>query len=118
MTVLYVAIFGAMGACVRWVAEYAVRRHHPVRRPWATVGANALGCCIAGWATSVATTTLTTQWHQIVVTGLCGGLTTFSSAFAIPALIAREHAPRYAITIVSATAVLTTAAFLLGLRIG
>lgn len=91
MTLLLISLFGALGCVVRYLLEYSVRRHHPTLRPWATVGANALGCGIAGYVAYRLVGHADIHPHEIVLTGFCGGLTTFSSAFAIPAILQREH---------------------------
>ena len=106
MTLLLVTLAGAVGCVVRYLMEYGVRRHHPTLRPWATVAANALGCLIAGWAAYRLTSSLDDHLHSIVLTGFCGGLTTFSSAFAIPALLVKEHHWRYSAMIVVSTPLL------------
>jgi CrcB protein len=115
MTLLLVVIAGALGCVVRYVAEYLVRRHHPTRRPWATVGANALGTAIAGWTAYRLLGAADAHARSVILTGFCGGLTTFSSAFAIPALLQREHHVGYSLTLVLATPALCGAAFLAGM---
>ena len=80
MTLLLIAVAGAAGCVVRFVSEYGVRRHHPTLRPWATVAANAVGSGIAGWAAYRLIGNSDLHLHEIVITGFCGGLTTFSSA--------------------------------------
>ena len=115
MTLLLVVIAGALGCVVRYVAEYLVRRHHPTRRPWATVGANALGTAIAGWTAYRLLGVADAHARSVILTGFCGGLTTFSSAFAIPALLQREHHVGYSLTLVLATPALCGAAFLAGM---
>ena len=82
MTLLVVSALGALGCVVRYLAEYAVRRHHPTLRPWATVAANAAGCLVAAWAVYRLGAPGDAHLRSVVVTGFCGGLTTFSSAFA------------------------------------
>lgn len=115
MIALLVSLAGGLGAIVRFVMEYAVRRRHPVARPWATVAANVLGTAVAGYGAYRLTSDLDAHLRSIVLTGFCGGFTTFSSAFAIPALIAREHHPKYAVALVVATPVLCLGGFLLGM---
>ena len=114
VTLLWVTLAGSLGCVVRYIMEYGVRRHHPTLRPWATVGANALGCALAGWAAYRLTSSMDTHLRDVVVTGFCGGLTTFSSAFAIPALLAREHHWRYCVAIVLSTPLLCGAFFATG----
>jgi CrcB protein len=117
MTLLLVTITGAVGCVVRYLMEYAVRRHHPTRRPWATVAANALGSAIAGWAAYRLVSISDTHLRTIVLTGFCGGLTTFSSALAIPALLQREHHWGYAAALVVTTPLLCAGGFALGMSL-
>jgi len=118
MTLLLVAIFGGVGSLVRWSMEYVVRRRHPVQRPWATVAANTLGALIAGWAGMRLTAGTDSHLRSVILTGFCGGLTTFSSAFAIPAILNKEHHWRYAVGIVLTTPLLSAGAFWLGTSLG
>lgn len=106
MTLALVSLAGALGCVVRYIMEYAVRRHHPTLRPWGTVAANALGCAVAGFAVHQLAAPLNAHWHSVIVTGFCGGLTTFSSAFAIPAILAKEHHWGYSAAIVLSTPIL------------
>ena len=117
MTLFLIAVAGALGAALRFVMEYLVRRHHPTRRPWATVAANALGAFVAGWIVYRLSGAADVHLHEILLTGFCGGLTTFSSAFAIPALLQREHHWGYAAAVVVATPVLSGVAFALGMSL-
>jgi len=117
MTLTLVVLAGALGCVVRYVSEYLVRRHHPTRRPWATVGANVVGTAIAGWAAYRLLGSADAHVRTVLLTGFCGGLTTFSSAFAIPALLQREHHVGYSITLVLATPVLCAAAFFAGMAL-
>jgi CrcB protein len=115
MTLLAVSLAGAVGCVARYLMEYALRRHHPTLRPWATVGANALGCLFAGWAAYRLVASADATWRAVLLTGFCGGLTTFSSAFAIPAVLQREHHWGYAATLVVTTPLLCASALLLGM---
>ncbi|HEY5266841.1 MAG TPA: CrcB family protein [Acidimicrobiales bacterium] len=117
MTLFLVSLFGAVGCVVRYLFEYAVRRHHPTQRPWATVAANALGCGIAGYAAYRLVGSADAQLHDIVLTGFCGGLTTFSSAFAIPAIIQREHHWGYSLTLILTTPLLCAGFFVVGMSL-
>lgn len=117
MTTLVVALAGGLGGLVRFILEYLVRLRHPAQRPWATVAANILGSAVAGYGAYRLVGTSDAHLRSIVLTGLCGGLTTFSSAFAIPAIIAREHHPRYAIALISLTPVLCIGGFLVGMAL-
>jgi CrcB protein len=117
MTLLLVAITGALGCVVRYAGEYLVRRHHPTRRPWATVGANVVGTAVAGWASYRLLGSADAHARSVLLTGFCGGLTTFSSAFAIPALLQREHHVGYSLALVLGTPALCGGAFLAGMSL-
>jgi CrcB protein len=115
MTTLGVTLAGAVGCVVRYLMEYVVRRHHPTLRPWATVAANAAGCLVAGWGAYQLVTASDAAWRAVVLTGFCGGLTTFSSALAIPAILQREHHWGYAAALVGATPLACAGSFVLGM---
>lgn len=117
MTLLLVTIAGAVGCVVRYLFEFSVRRHHPTMRPWATFGANVLGTGIAGYVVYRFVAIGDVHLRSILVTGFCGGLTTFSSAFAIPAILQREHHWGYSVTLVVATPVICTMAFFGGIAL-
>ncbi|MDE3009060.1 MAG: CrcB family protein [Acidobacteriota bacterium] len=117
MTALLVALAGGVGAVVRFVMEYVVRRRHPTQRPWATVAANVVGTALAGYGAYRLTGLADVHLRSVVLTGVCGGMTTFSSAFAVPAIIAREHHPRYAVALVLATPLLCCGGFLVGMSL-
>ena len=114
MTLALLTVAGALGAALRFVMEYLVRRHHPTRRPWATVAANVLGAFVAGWIVYRLSASSDAHIHAILLTGFCGGLTTFSSAFAIPAILQPEHHWGYAVALLATTPVLCVGAFALG----
>lgn len=117
MTLLLVSLFGALGCVARYLMEYGVRRHHPTNRPWATVAANALGSGVAGYAAYRLVGSADAHVRDIVLTGFCGGLTTFSSAFAIPAILQREHHWGYSLTLVITTPLTCAGLFALGMAL-
>ena len=48
--------------------------------PWATLAVNLLGCLLIGFFTGTAASGhLHAQWKLVLVTGFCGGFTTFST---------------------------------------
>jgi fluoride exporter len=117
MTLLFVVIAGAAGCVVRFLGEYLVRRHNPTMRPWATVAANAVGCGIAGLVTYRLVVVGDAHLRTVLLTGFCGGLTTFSSAFAIPALLQRQHHLGFSVLLVLATPLLCWGFFVLGMSL-
>ena len=53
----------------------------------------------------------------IVLTGFCGGLTTFSSALAVPVILQREHHWGYAAALITTTPLLCSGMFVLGMSL-
>jgi len=117
MILFLIGIFGALGCVVRFVLEFVVRLRHPTQRPIGTVAANVIGTGIAGWATYKLTGTSDAQMHQIIVSGFCGGLTTASSAFAIPAILARTHHWKYSMALLITTPVVGSICFVIGMSL-
>lgn len=75
--VLLLAIFGGLGAAVRYVTSTALSREFPV----GTWVVNILGSFLLGYlAALTANAALDEQWLLILGTGFCGGFTTFSTA--------------------------------------
>jgi len=117
MILALVTMAGAVGCVVRYLFEYSLRRHHPALRPWATVGANVLGTAITGYVAYRCLAIGDAHLRSVLLTGFCGGLTTFSSAFAIPALLQREHHWKYSVALVVTTPLACAAAFVLGVSL-
>jgi CrcB protein len=117
MTLVLVSIAGAVGCVMRYLLEYLVRRNHPTSRPWATVAANAIGTGIAGYAAYRLIGVGDGQFRTVVLTGFCGGLTTFSSALAVPVILQREHHWGYAAALLTSTPLLCGGMFMLGMSL-
>jgi CrcB protein len=131
MTLLYVCLFGSLGCLTRYLLERFTAGVLRIERPVATMAANAVGCAIAGWAlykimpvghSGIAqfvypNTYLSSTSYDIIVTGFCGGLTTFSSAFAVPGLMWQSGRRNHALMYILGTPVVCCATFLLGVAI-
>jgi CrcB protein len=79
--ILLVGLGGGIGSmarylCQRWFADNAVSSF-----PWATFTVNLAGCFLIGlvYALAEKTTFLSPQTRLLLITGLCGGFTTFSA---------------------------------------
>ncbi|WP_426560351.1 fluoride efflux transporter CrcB [Angustibacter sp. McL0619] len=80
MNLALVLAGGAVGAVLRYVVDQLVsaRRRGPF--PWGTFTVNAVGCLVLGTVAGAVRGTETGDWLlPLVGTGLCGGLTTFST---------------------------------------
>jgi CrcB protein len=89
-----------------------------------TLAANGLGCLLAGTliGTTVVTTDLglggTPAWKLLLVTGFCGGLTTFSSLIAETDGLLRLQRPGVALLYLMSTLAVGLMSFRLGWWVG
>lgn len=75
-----VFVGGAIGTLVR--AALSTELHHDVGRwPWATLIVNIVGSLLLGWWSTrlPRSTDVDPRWKPLLTTGICGGLTTFST---------------------------------------
>lgn len=79
--ILLVGLGGGAGSilrywCQKWFAEHTVQNF-----PWSTFTVNLTGCFLIGLIYAVAekTTLLSPQTRLLLITGVCGGFTTFST---------------------------------------
>ncbi len=78
LNLLLVALGGASGAVTRAIVAYAL----PSRFPWSTLIVNAAGSLAIGWLLARLGASNTAQGlrtQALLVTGFCGGFTTFST---------------------------------------
>jgi fluoride exporter len=80
-SLLYVGIGGGLGSILRYVVQVFVGRHVPLIFPLGTFLVNCSGCFLIGIFYSLASkyTTITPEWRLFLITGICGGFTTFST---------------------------------------
>ena len=78
--VVAVALGAALGALLRWVLGMKFNSWFPTLPP-GTLIANVVGGYIIGLAIAffAQTPQLAPEWRLLIVTGFCGGLTTFST---------------------------------------
>lgn len=72
-------IGGGLGSICRYsIGAYLIHAAHN-RLPWATLVANALGCLLIGLLMGYFERTHTNWLYMLLITGFCGGFTTFST---------------------------------------
>jgi CrcB protein len=80
---LYAAVVagGVLGSLARWLVSLAIVAQ-PGSLPWATFAANASGCFLIGFYATLTSPDgrlfASARTRQFVMTGICGGYTTFS----------------------------------------
>ena len=79
-SVLAIAIGSALGALFRWQLGLRFNALFPTIPPGTLlanlIGAYVIGLCMAFFATYAA---ISPEWRLLLITGFCGGLTTFST---------------------------------------
>lgn len=79
-SLIVIAIGASLGAWLRWILGMKLNALFPTIPP-GTVVANMVGGYIIGLAIAflAASPTLSPEWRFLIITGFCGGLTTFST---------------------------------------
>ena len=79
-SLIAIALGAVAGAWLRWLLGIALNATFPTIPP-GTLVANLVGAFVIGIALQVLATdaTLSPEWRLLIVTGFCGGLTTFST---------------------------------------
>jgi CrcB protein len=79
--VLLVGLGGGIGSIARFLCHKYIYAWHPHPFPFGTLLVNVAGCFIIGLLFGLAGKgqALTPEWHLLLVTGFCGGFTTFST---------------------------------------
>jgi len=78
--VVAVSVGASLGALLRWWLSSVLNPHFP-QIPPGTLAANLIGGYVVGLAIAFfgTYTALAPEWRLFVITGFCGGLTTFST---------------------------------------
>jgi fluoride exporter len=98
-----VSVGASLGALLRWWLGLTLNHYFPDIPP-GTLAANLIGGYVVGVAVAVfaAYTTLPPEWRLLVITGFCGGLTTFSTFSAEVVILMQEGRPAWALGAVAA----------------
>lgn len=94
--------------------------HDPSTWPWATLSVNVVGALLLGIVVALLRTrpTASLYWRPLLGTGLCGGLTTFSTLQLELVRMADTDAVGLAVAYLAVSLVVGLAAVTAGLRIG
>ena len=120
---LFVSIGSFFGGGMRYLAALLQNRLMTTSAvvcgsfPWATFAVNVIGCLLIGLLTGIASSGhLPAQWKLVLVTGFCGGFTTFSTFMNENYLLGKDNMMMLAIYTISSLA-LGMAALIAGYKI-
>ena len=79
--ILLVGLGGGLGSIARYLSQRWFAAHFAQAFPWGTFAVNAAGCLLIGlfWGLSFKSFDSNENWKLFLMTGLCGGFTTFSA---------------------------------------
>jgi CrcB protein len=78
---LFIGLGGSLGSIARYLCQRWFNETYPHPFPWGTFVVNITGCFLIGliYAASEKTSVLSPQTRLFLITGFCGGFTTFST---------------------------------------
>ena len=79
--ILLVGLGGGLGSMARYVCQKWVADNYAPHFPWGTFAVNIAGCLVIGifWGLAFKSFAVNESWKLFLMTGLCGGFTTFSA---------------------------------------
>lgn len=97
--IIAISVGGSLGALLRWWLGTTLNAHLPSVPP-GTLAANLIGGYVVGLAVAFFATypALAPEWRLFVITGFCGGLTTFSTFSAEVVALLQQGQALWALT--------------------
>jgi CrcB protein len=118
-TIIYVAIGGAIGSVLRYLITLVINKQflHPI--PIATLFINIVGCFLIGLLVGILdkNNEIDNSLKYLLITGFCGGFTTFSAFGLENYSLFQSQNPFYALLYIGLSVVLGLAAVWFGLFI-
>jgi CrcB protein len=101
-SVVAICVGASLGALLRWWLGLQLNAVFPTI-PFGTLAANLLGSYIIGLALAFfgLYSALSPEWRLLVITGFCGGLTTFSTFSAEVLTLLQQRQPWWACTTIA-----------------
>jgi CrcB protein len=110
---------GGAGSIARYLCQRWFAVNYPHHFPWGTFAVNITGCLLIGifWGLTFKSFTGNESWKLFLMTGICGGFTTFS-AFTLEGIgLLKEQRPGLFFLYATGSVVLGLAATYAGMKI-
>lgn len=117
--ILFVGLGGGLGSIARYICQRWFAEVYSHTFPWGTFAVNITGCFLIGvlWGITFRSFDSNEQWKLLLMTGLCGGFTTFS-AFTLEGIgLIREQKMAVFFSYVAASVLLGLAATWAGMKL-
>ena len=117
--ILLVGLGGSVGSVLRYFTQRWFSLNFPSHFPWGTLTVNIVGCFAIGlfWGMTFRSYIDNEHWKLLLMTGLCGGFTTFS-AFTLEGVgLLREQRIGYFFSYVIASVVIGLVATYAGMKL-
>ena len=117
--ILLVGMGGGLGSIARFLCHKFINAWHPHPYPYGTFLVNISGCFIIGilFGLMEKGSLLSNEWRLLLVTGFCGGFTTFSSFAAENIQLLKEGHVLYFLLYTAGSVVLGILATFLGISV-
>ncbi|MBL7740994.1 MAG: fluoride efflux transporter CrcB [Chitinophagaceae bacterium] len=91
--ILLVGLGGGLGSIARYLCQRWFTIHYPQHFPWGTFAVNISGCLLIGifWGLSFRSFNANEHWKLFLMTGICGGFTTFSAFTLESVALIKDH---------------------------
>lgn len=118
-TIFFIALGGAIGSVGRYLVQVSVDKYVTISFPLGTMLVNLTGCFLIGllYGFSLKYEWMTLEWRLFLITGICGGYTTFSSFSYESISLIREGSYLYFLLYVAGSVILGLLATLAGMQI-
>lgn len=117
--ILLVGLGGGLGSIARYLCQRWFAAIYSHSFPWGTFTINAAGCLLIGifWGLSIKSFDSNENWKLFLMTGLCGGFTTFS-AFTLESIgLLKEQKPALFFLYVAGSVVSCLLATYIGMKL-
>jgi CrcB protein len=96
-SIIAISVGASLGALLRWFLGLSLNSYFPAIPP-GTLAANLIGGYIVGLAVAffASYSSLSPEWRLFVITGFCGGLTTFSTFSSEIVVLLQQGRPLWA----------------------